>query len=56
MTRLILKLKNVRSTKIRPRVRYLNVQESMSILARLHPHYPVLREDFRVGHDDFVME
>jgi len=51
-----LKLKNIRSTRVRPRARMLNVQESLALLARIHPHYPNLREDFRVGFDDFVME
>ena len=40
-----LRLKNIRSTRIRPRVRSLNVQESMALLARLHPHYPNVRGD-----------
>ena len=42
----LLKLKNIRSTKIRPRVRMLSVRKSLALLARLHPHYPVLREDY----------
>jgi hypothetical protein len=41
-----LKLKNIRSTKIRPRVRMLTVQESLTLLARIHPQYPVLRADY----------
>jgi hypothetical protein len=38
------------------KIRELSVEESAILLRRIHPDYPNLREDFRVGTDDFVME
>ena len=49
-----LKLKNVRSTNAT--VPYLSVEESAALLYLIHPDYPNLREDFRVGSDNFEME
>jgi len=47
-----LKLKNVRSTKVPE----LTVSESTALLYHIHPEYPILRDGFRVGPDNFEME